>query len=65
MTITIIDYNVGGVFIYPFPQEKANDETFISDFHTEKGHKESDCFFMTNDVLVLSVLGVETTLTNQ
>ena len=65
MTITIIDYNVGGVFIYPFPKEAANDETAISQIHEQNGHKESDCYHLIADTLTVSVLGVKTTLTNQ
>lgn len=46
--IAILDYNTGGVYIYPIPSDKD-----VQEFLKEHGHKDSECSFMIAEYIIL------------
>lgn len=45
--IYVFDYNVGGIYEYELPQNL--DDENIDIFINQKGHKNSDCYYMITD----------------
>ena len=45
--IAILDYNTGGVYIYPIPSDK-NVHEFLKEHH----YKESECYYMIAEHII-------------
>ncbi|GEM_PF-1458335 len=53
--IIILDYQMGGVFIYPATWEQVKGQNEAERFMQEKGHNYADCYYMTTSELILHI----------
>ncbi len=49
----ILDYATGGVYVYPCDLDEVEDNEVA--FIEDKGHRFSDCHFMTTSELILHI----------